>query len=919
MAKNGDIGIKVNAEGTAEFSRKMKEAADSIKVLDSEQKLAEAQFKATGDAQQYAADMARILKEKMTEQQKSVEAAQAAVDSLTKKGVAPNSRSMQSWTTKLNTAKARLVDMQTELNNSQTELNEEGIAVDGVAESFSGLGETAQSIDKKITLEQAIQAVDWLKEKIETVIRTAARAAKYVWDMEAEGGKWADELNTAAAKAGLDVETYQSWQYASRFIDTSVDQIVAARSKLAKELGSTSEETAKAFNEIRVATRNVDGSVRDSTDVLFDTIDALARYTDQTEREIHAQKVLGESWKDLNPLIEAGAAAYKAMAQEGMENAVVSAENVQKLQGVDDANQRLVATLEKTKFTLLASLAEPFTKASEAIDGALTKFNEFLETEEGKAALKEVSDSLTGIIKSVTEKDFSGVVNTAKDAVKKFTGALGWIKDHGSEVVTAIEGLFAAWGTLKLTGDVLRFIQGVEAFKGLLGKGGAKAAESAAGAASAAAGGGFWSTLGATVAKAIPAAVGAYVALRPAETDEQQDSYYYQGKRTEAGKALGLPELEAEYWALSAAERQAFENAHLWDPSKGASKESANVGGIDGIMEDAAAKVGEIIKSHETQQALKDAMGVPLEELEAAEKKTYDEVQEDVRARWEAFAQGFDQAAAESKANPALAHMQDTGKQIYENIAAAVAEGMDAAEYTKQEYGSAALGELFKSRAAQTAQTADLVSLMGGKKAADEQWQMLYDALEAMLEEMQQEATQGGAQTVENFSDAITNNAQDAVDAAGGMAEDATQEVEQEMSFLEVIGENAAVGLANGINARAQDAINAASALAQAVAATMKSALQIASPSKVMARLGGFVAQGFAQGMEDQISAVERATNRMVETTTRAPVPARPAAAPGREGGGDINAYIVMDKEVVGQLVAPAVDGYIGAQIVTRR
>ena len=68
-----------------------------------------------------------------------------------------------------------------------------------------------------------------------------------------------------------------------------------------------------------------------------------------------------------------------------------------------------------------------------------------------------------------------------------------------------------------------------------------------------------------------------------------------------------------------------------------------------------------------------------------------------------------------------------------------------------------------------------------------------------------------------------------------------------------------------------------------------------------------------------QISAVERATNRMVETTTRAPVPARPAAAPGREGGGDINAYIVMDKQVVGQLVAPAVDGYIGAQMQTRR
>lgn len=897
MAKNGDIGIKVNAEGTAEFSRKMKEAADSIKVLDSEQKLAEAQFKATGDAQQYAADKARILKEKMAEQQKAVDAAQAAVDKLKEKGLDPGSKAMQTWNTRLNTAKTRLVNMQAELNKNETELGEQQQAVEGVSGAFDDLGETAESIDKKISLEQAIQAVDNMREALGNALTKAKEFAEWLYNSETEAAKWADDLATAASQAGIDPETYQSWMYASQFIDTEVSAIISHREKLTQRLTSSSEEDAKAFNDLGVVTRQSNGDVRDATEVFWDCVDALHRIKDPTERAAMAQHIFGNSWRDMQPLIEAGSRAYKDLAEEGRQVAVVSQENVDKLGALDDSHNRVVAAMNKTERTVQATLAPAFTKLNDSVAAALTRFNEWAESPQGQAALQKLGDAAVSLVDSLTGKDFEGWVDKATGAVEGLTGALDWLKNNGDAVIAVITGMGAAWAGLKLTGDVLRFIQGVEAFKGLLGKGGSTATSAAANAGAAAA---------ATPKEALrngAKAVGA-AALHAAQKAE----------------ALALAEMAVESAVLAA--KEVKEQGTLLGIGQRDENGAVDIGGLKfgGSME-GTVSLWDALRSTfgPDGEPKRDAMGVPLEELEAAKKKTYDEVQEDLHARWEAFAQGFDQAAAESKANPALAHMQDTGKQIYENIAAAVAEGMDAAEYTKQEYGSAALGELFKSRAAQTAQTADLVSLMGGKKAADEQWQMLYDALEAMLEEMQQEATQGGAQTVENFADAINQNAQDAVDAAGGMADDATQQVEQGTSSMETIGENAAVGLANGINARAQDAINAASALAQAVAATMKSALQIASPSKVMARLGGFVAQGFAQGMEDQISAVERATNRMVETTTRAPVPARPAAAPGREGGGNINAYIVMDKEVVGQLVAPAVDGYIGAQIVTRR
>ena len=56
-----EIKTRFRLEGESEYRRAMKESADAVKVLASEQKLAAAEFEATGDAQEYAAETARIL------------------------------------------------------------------------------------------------------------------------------------------------------------------------------------------------------------------------------------------------------------------------------------------------------------------------------------------------------------------------------------------------------------------------------------------------------------------------------------------------------------------------------------------------------------------------------------------------------------------------------------------------------------------------------------------------------------------------------------------------------------------------------------------------------------------------------------------------------------------------------------------
>ena len=106
-----EMKAKLKLEGEQQFRKGMREASDAIKVLNSEQKLAQAQFELTGDKEQLLADKTEILKKKIEEQQKAVQTAQKAVDQLRSKGVEPTNKAMVEWQGKLNNSTAYLMQL----------------------------------------------------------------------------------------------------------------------------------------------------------------------------------------------------------------------------------------------------------------------------------------------------------------------------------------------------------------------------------------------------------------------------------------------------------------------------------------------------------------------------------------------------------------------------------------------------------------------------------------------------------------------------------------------------------------------------------------------------------------------------------------------------------------------------------------
>lgn len=114
---------------------------------------------------------------------------------------------------------------------------------------------------------------------------------------------------------------------------------------------------------------------------------------------------------------------------------------------------------------------------------------------------------------------------------------------------------------------------------------------------------------------------------------------------------------------------------------------------------------------------------------------------------------------------------------------------------------------------------------------------------------------------------------------------------------LQSAGMYAMSGLAAGINAGAGSAIAAANSVANQVAATVRKALDIHSPSRVMMAVGGFVSAGLAKGITAAQNLVANASNRLA--TAAVPSPLADVSA-----SGNVTSTMNLDQSEVESLKA---------------
>ena len=472
----GDIKTRFSLEGESQFRSAMTNAANAIKVLNAEQKLAKASFQQTGDAEKYAAAQASILQQKITQQKAAVQAAEQAIKQLTDNGVSPASRQFQQWQTKLYNAQTALTNMESELQNVNGTMQQTSTTAEGT-------GTAIESIGKKVNLDAVINGIGKVTGALEAAAQKAAQFAKEIISFTREAAKEADEIATDATVYDYTTQEIQQMRYTADILDTSFEAIMKSRQKLANAMQGDKD----IFTELGVALREdvngmmgpqfnnyVIGKARSMEDVFWDLGDALVRIQDEKGFEYvnkQATQLFGKSWEQLRPIFASDWASEDNYLGKAFNNAreyyeavmaswdVNSDETIKKLTKYDDSIQRLESNFKTLKNTVAGELAPGFQQVTDFIGNLVSEFNKYLESDEGQEKLQDLSDAIVSLFQGLEDVDFGEALELAKGAIDSLKTGLEWISNHGSEVASVVGGIAAAFAGLKVAEGVLTFMQ----------------------------------------------------------------------------------------------------------------------------------------------------------------------------------------------------------------------------------------------------------------------------------------------------------------------------------------------------------------------------------------------------------------------------------------------------------------------------
>lgn len=396
-----DIGPVIGIEGEKEFRNSIKQINDNMKTLGTEMKAVASQFDKNDNSTEALTSKNKVLNKQIDEQKNKLSELEKGLASATEK-YGENDKVTQGWKRSVNQATADLNNMERELKNNTDAMEKAKNPADDLGKEIKEVGNNADDAGQKTFKLGDLIKANLISEAIISGVKALGNAMKSVVtgtiDMAKEAAAYADDMLTLSDTTGMSTESLQAYNYAAELVDVSMETLTGSMSKNVKAMSNArngSKAFADAYKKLGISVTDSNGQLRDSETVYWETIDALGKITNETERDALAMQIFGKSARELNPLIKQGSAGIAELTEEAKKmGAVMSDENLQNLGGLDDALQRLNGSMSSIKNSIgavaapaLAELAEAgakyiggFSKEIQGANGDMGKIGEIIGT-----------------------------------------------------------------------------------------------------------------------------------------------------------------------------------------------------------------------------------------------------------------------------------------------------------------------------------------------------------------------------------------------------------------------------------------------------------------------------------------------------------------------------------------------------------
>lgn len=283
-------------------------------------------------------------------------------------------------------------------------------AVDKMSQSFDkfsqNLDKSSKSLGSRIStnLSSAFKTL--------TVAITGATTAASAWIVSA--ARAGDRVDKLSQKMNLSRKEFQEWDYITKQSGTSME----ALSMGMKTLAVQAEADGKAFEKLGINVRDANGNIKDQGTLFNQTLSALFKYENTTERLAVASKLFGRGAQELAPILNSGAKSIEELRNRAHELGLVLNDEAV------DASVRFSDTLDD----LISSVRTAFFGA---IQRVLPKLEEVV-----KSFIEATKEG--GKLRDAFNKMADGAVKLVTDVLPAIIKGLGWVIDNAEMVVAGL-------------------------------------------------------------------------------------------------------------------------------------------------------------------------------------------------------------------------------------------------------------------------------------------------------------------------------------------------------------------------------------------------------------------------------------------------------------------------------------------------
>ena len=279
---------------------------------------------------------------------------------------------------------------------------------------------------------------------------TAGAVGKAFTDSAGAVASYGDEIDKASQKVGISAQAYQEWDAILQHSGASASALRPAM----KTLQTQAEKGSEAFEKLGISQEQVASMSREE---LFNaTIAGLQGMTDESDRAILAQELLGKSAMEMGALLNTSAEDTEAMRKRVHElGGVMSDEAVKAAAAYQDSLQDMTTAFSGLKRNMMSEFLPSMVTVMDGLGNifsgnpneglgqikeGISKFSERL-TEVIPKVISIASEIITALAQAIIENlpiVFQAGVSALTELLKGLTENQGQMADSARNVLTAL-------------------------------------------------------------------------------------------------------------------------------------------------------------------------------------------------------------------------------------------------------------------------------------------------------------------------------------------------------------------------------------------------------------------------------------------------------------------------------------------------